>query len=68
MLFFDPCCEIAQYEINVCEDDSLSMELGDMLLPLIRFSDRFGAIWGRLCTREQGHAFLDAPISEGAIM
>jgi hypothetical protein len=44
MLFFDPCCEIAQYEINAWEIDNLSVKLSDMLLPLIRANDRFRAI------------------------
>ena len=38
------------------------MELNGILLSLIRSSDRFRAIRGRLCMCEQGHAFLDTPI------
>lgn len=46
--------------MNAREDGSLSMELGGILLPLTRSSGRFRAIWGRHCTREQGHAFWNA--------
>ncbi len=62
MVFPDLCCGIAQYEINACGGGGLfdGAANDDILLPFIRSNGRLGAIWGRLCTRERGHAFVDA--------
>jgi len=68
MLFLNLYCKIIQYEINICKNNSLSIKLSDMLLSLIRSSNRSKVIWGKLYTREQEHAFLNASISKSVIM